>query len=232
MLLTWVLGGVVFESPAEAEQTYGPDVDDWPVILNQQRTRRNKLQVGLLFSRTLLAKYTESTGVSVHVQYNFLEQLGVELNGATYLSGENALMEAIRVQVDQEPGLSDMHQMQWLASGSVVWSPIYGRLSLAGAWEPTFDLYLLLGAGVVGTARKFDSTNDLKSISATGHIGAGTRLYLWKNFAMRLDIRSVHFPDPGSERPGQDVSGWTSSLVGQLGLQVDFGFSAEGVPQK
>ena len=211
----------------------GEDAATLPVLLSQRSGLRNKLQLSLLVSRTLVSKFTESTGAVLNLQYNFIDQLGLELTGGAFLSGEAPILEEVRANNPQEdPQLSDMHQIQWLAGGSIVWVPVYGRMSFASEWDPSFDLYLLAGGGVVGTRRDvtlIGATAIERSIVPQFHLGGGIRLYMLKNFAFRIDVRNYFYDDPdrgevpinGNSR--SEITGMTSALLGQIGLQFNFG---------
>lgn len=64
--------------------------------------------------------------------------------------------------------------------GHLVWSFAYGKLRWMGGGISRFDFNAALGAGV---------TDDSTSQGLTGSFGFGTKWYLGKWFAVRLDVR-------------------------------------------
>lgn len=64
--------------------------------------------------------------------------------------------------------------------GSLLWSPLYGKVRLIAASIWRYDFYLLAGPGVVV---------DPTSFGAAGNFGVGLRVFLHEAFALRFDIR-------------------------------------------
>lgn len=206
----------------------GEDSSEWPGLLNKRSGTAGTIQASLLFSRTLVSKFTESTGTLVALQYNFWDSFGVELNGALYDSSEASVLSEVREQISRDPGLSDMHQISWLAGASAVWVPLYGRISFASEWNPSFDLYLLAGVGMAGTRRKRDEGQTAVETTNQFSVGGGMRIYLLRSVAVRFDLRNLFYDDPdrgqiSDNNSGQPISGFTNMLLGQLGVQVHIG---------
>ncbi len=212
--------------PAHALQG-GEDASTLPVLIDKQYGLASKFQVSLLFSTALATKFTEGTGGTLNLQYNFIDQLGLELVGGFYGTSEAQILREIRAQIrGNDPQLSDMHQMQWVAGLNLVWVPIYGKFSFASEWNPSFDLYLLAGGGVAGTRRGIDPTIET-AIAGSFSFGGGLRFYLVDALALRLDVRNYYYADPDAGNPtarGDDtIEGFTNALMGQVGLQYSFG---------
>lgn len=220
----------------------GEDASTLPVLIDKKSGLAGKFQVSPMFSTTLASKFTDSTGVSLNLQYNFFDQFGIELAGAFYAASEAQILDQIRSEINRDPLLSDMHQMQWLAAGNLVWTPIYGKISFASEWNPSFDLYLLAGGGIVGTQRNVDAggvdANGSRLLTAESDIaphfnfGGGLRIFVMPWLAVRLDVRNYFYADPDSgemsedmstENPDGLISGFTNALVGQVGVQFSFG---------
>lgn len=237
-VLGLVAGTLLTERPAWALQG-GEDASTLPVLIDKKGGLAGKLQTSLFFSTTLATKFTESTGVTLNLQYNFIDQLGIEVMGGFYAASEAQILEEIRTKVSFEPVLSDMHQMQWVAAANLVWTPIYGKISFASEWNPTFDLYLLAGGGVVGTTRDIGAGNaavdrnpqnpteiDTDAIAPHFNFGGGLRIFIVPEFGIRLDVRNYFHDDPDGGLTAEDgvvISGLTSALVGQVGVQFNFG---------
>jgi outer membrane beta-barrel protein len=66
--------------------------------------------------------------------------------------------------------------------GSLLWSPLYGKLRLIAASIWRYDLYFLAGPGVVV---------DPISFGAAGNFGVGFRVFLHRGVALRFEFRDV-----------------------------------------
>lgn len=207
----------------------GEDPATLPVLIDKQAGLADKLQLSAFFSTTLATKFTESTGATLNVQYNFIDQFGLELVGGFYATSEAQIVEEVRAELADDPILSDLHQMQWVAALNAVWVPLYGKISFASEWNPSFDLYLLLGGGLVGTNRAREVGGVLTDESDTApqfNFGGGLRIFIIPLVAVRLDIRNYFYADPDAGEltaRGTEISGFTNALVGQVGVQLSFG---------
>lgn len=226
-------------TPARALQG-GEDASTLPALLNKQSGLSRAFQVSALFSTTLATKFTESTGATLNVQYNFVDQFGLELTGGLFASDEAQILSEIREQLavsddgPQDPRVSDMHQMQWLVSLNAIWIPIYGKISFASEWNPSFDIYFLAGGGVIGTSRGIATGANVQpdesenEVTPQFNFGGGFRLFLLPDFGLRIDVRNYVYLDPDQGEPtftgmGETIEGFTNALVGQVGLQYNFG---------
>lgn len=216
----------------------GEDASTLPVIINKQSGLEGKFQVSLNFSTTLATKYTDSIGGTLNLQYNFNDWLGVEVLGGGFAVSEAQVLGSIRGSVTGfDPKLSDMGGMQWMAGANVVIIPIYGKISFASEWNPSFDLFLVGGGGVVGTARgevngapaaglAVEPDTFRSSVEPMFNFGGGLRFFITPEWAIRFDVRNYFFTDPdtGNETVKEtEISGFTSALTGQAGIQWSFG---------
>lgn len=205
----------------------GEDASTLPVLIDKKSGLAGKIQFSLLGATTLASKFTESTGGVLNVTYNFDDQFGLELTGGFFNASEVQLVEDIRAQATT-PDLqfSDLHQLQWLAALDFVWVPIYGKISFASEWNPSFDLYILAGGNIVGTQRQ--AANGTETDTAFGfNFGGGLRVFILPWFAIRLEVRDYFYADPDSGETNvardEEISGLTNVLLGQAGFQFSFG---------
>ncbi len=215
----------------------GEDPALLPVLIDKRFGMEGRHQASVLFSTTMVSKFTESTGFGLSYQYNFTDMLGVEVAGGYYFSDETKIMKAIRAEFGgNDPELSDLHQMQYTAMANLVFTPLYGKMSFASEWNPSFDLYVFAGAGLLGTRKLLPggSAADLfrsgqyESSAGFGFdVGFGLHLYITDLIALRLDFRQFFYPDPDSgninSKDMEEISGLSSLLQLQAGLQFNFG---------
>lgn len=149
------------ETPAEAKpvelpvKTKGPFAriaDDEETIYAVQRKAylvNSKLEVtafpvSFSFTDRFVQTYAPGASVSYHVAENF----GLELFGAYMLPNESGLTSEILEKGKLTPEIAKLTQQLWAAGIGVQWSPIYGKVQIAGASLGNFNLYIGAGAGV------------------------------------------------------------------------------------
>jgi len=209
-------------APAYALQG-GEDPALLPVLIDKRFGSDGVHQVAAQFSTAMATKFIEGTGAYLTYGYNFTDILGLEVGGAFILGSESKIMSQVRVQFpNQEPPLSDLYQLQWMANANFMLVPLYGKMSFASEFDPGYDLYITAGAGAGGVRRQLGQEGrsgqfDSK-VSPIFNIGLGLRFYLTKMIALRVELRDFFFPEPDSAK-----SGFTWNLHFQGGVQFNFG---------
>lgn len=216
-----VLSGPI---PALALQG-GEDVGTLPVLVDQRYAQSSQLQLYANFSFPLVSKFVESYGVVGGATYNIRRWIGVGVVGGGFGGGEVDVISDVRLQTANELDLTDLHRMVWFAGAEATFTPIYGRISFAGEYNPAFDVFAVVGGGVVGTERDLStgSTADGVVISSSqttayGNAGFGFRFHILDPLALRVSYRLFLYPE-GSE----SQSGLTAAQQLQVGLQTNFG---------
>lgn len=216
-----------FAIPSVAQALQGgEDPSTLPVIIDKQHGLGGRHQLSLSFSGSILTDYTTGAGASLAYQYGLSDLFGLELSGAFYSVAETALMQDIRASFPSrsaEPDLSDMYGIKYDLLLNFVFVPVYGRLSFASELDPSFDIYVLAGGGLVGAERKYgaDGSGTLSATTVGFDWGLGLRIYFSRLLALRLEYRSVYFPEPANYEAS--VGGLTSVQYFQGGLQFTFG---------
>ncbi|MEM7677690.1 MAG: outer membrane beta-barrel domain-containing protein, partial [Myxococcota bacterium] len=223
----------VVSGPTEAFALQGgEDPASLPVLIDKRYGGKNRHQVSVMFATSMVTKFTEGIGAYAAYQYNFSDMLGLEVGGGFFGTNETSIMEEIRATNGDEPFLSDQYGLQWTATANVVFVPIYGKMSFASEFHPSFDLFLLAGGGVVGASRKFGGTPNQPTSTTDSEItwgidvGGGFRFYITELVALRLEFRNWFYPDPAnflSPNTMREIGGMTSVLNAQIGVQFAFG---------
>lgn len=221
---TLVAGALTSERSAHALQG-GEDPALLPVLIDKRFAAGGRHNLSLQVSTAMATKFIEGTGVYGAYQYSFSELFGLEVGGAFILGSESSIMAEVRQNFPgTEPPLSDLYQLQWMGNVDFVFVPVYGKMSFASEFDPSFDVFLLAGGGVAGTRRQFgfDDTKTFESaIAPVFNVGLGFRFYFTDLLALRLEFRDFFYPDPGAGE--NDVSGLTFNLHFQGGVQFTFG---------
>lgn len=111
--------------------------------------------------------------------FHFSEDLGLEASVA-FTRFRTAVTDTYERRYPQVQIEDRTDKPGRLYFGHLVWSFAYGKLRWAGGGIGRFDLNFAFGAGV---------TDDSTARGLTGSFGLGTKWYVGKWFAFRVDIR-------------------------------------------
>ena len=204
---------LVAETSALALQG-GEDPALLPVLLDKRYGANATHKLTLMGGSTVATKLVEDIPIIANYQYHFMDMLGVGATAGFFIGSETSIGDAIRAKgVDPacdpdavancEP-LGDLYQMQWLVSGDIVFTPLYGKISFASEWNPSFQFYLFTGFGAGGVRRKqagfsggaIQTTGHNSKVTFVGSFGVGLRLDILDWFGLRWEFRNFYFPEP------------------------------------
>jgi outer membrane beta-barrel protein len=169
------------------------------------------------------------------LSYHFNEYLSLGLTGAygttdttgstSVCRGNEGCQAATPAQLYQVPGL-----IRWMAAAEVGFSPIYGKLNVFAEKAVHFDLSIMAGADLISYRDVIDANQASAGVvpgyvtTPGGHIGLGTRIFLSRLIALRLELRDVIYSVSSLS---------TGKLQNQLFAEVGLSFliplhSAEG----
>ena len=150
------------------------------VVQNRAYSKRRKLETYLFAGTTDADPFLEIRNAGGSLGYHFNEYWSVHaLYWAYFVSDSSAL-----TQLKQQTGATAAtNRPDAYYGGELVYSVVYGKLSLAGKSILYYDLHLLGGGGMTGT-----QTGD----NFTFHFGIGQQTYVTNYLALRLDYRRLH----------------------------------------
>lgn len=222
------------EKPAFALQG-GEDPATLPVLVDKRFGLGGRHQASLMFSTSVATKFVEHLGVYAGYTYSFTDMLGAEVSGGFFFSNEATIADRVRQGFPEQTGrgeqppITDFHQLEWMAMGTFVFTPIYGKMSFLSELDPSFDLFLLAGVGAAGTrVKQGDITSGSfgRSVGVVFSLGGGMRFYINRLLAIRLELRDFFFPEGASgiqNMQGDNLGGLTWQLSFQVGVQFTFG---------
>jgi outer membrane beta-barrel protein len=111
--------------------------------------------------------------------FHFSEDLGLEASVA-FTRFRSVVTDAYERRFPQVQVEDRTDKPGRLYFGHLIWSFAYGKLRWMGGGISRFDLNFAVGAGV---------TDDTTARGVTGSFGLGTKWYVGKWFAFRIDIR-------------------------------------------
>ncbi|NJK89678.1 MAG: outer membrane beta-barrel domain-containing protein [Myxococcales bacterium] len=203
------LTGVIIATSAPALALQGgEDASTLPVLIDKRFGNRGHLDVHLQFSTPIVAKFVESTGVTLGVNYSITDWLAVGALGGFFGGGETDIVEPVRLnQSGGTAPLTDLYRMVWVAGADVTFTPLYGRISFASEYNPAFDVFGFVGGGAMGTERQLAGETETTDTTFYGNLGFGFRFHILDFLAIRTEYRQFIYPDPDipqSERAGRD----------------------------
>ena len=230
VLVTSAVCGVVVagaEGSAYALQG-GEDPALLPVLLDKRYGADGKQKASIMFTTSVITKLVEDVGFVATYQYNLFDFLGVGLTAGYFLGSETNIATAIRMEAadpscdpaavpDCSP-LGDLYQMQWLASADVMFVPLYGKISFASEFNPSFELYLIAGVGAGGVRRQNSAGGNDSAVTVVGNLGLGMRFHILDWIGVRAEFRDYFYPEPAA-----GVSGMTWNPHMQFGAEFTFG---------
>jgi len=140
------------------------------------KTERFQLYTGL--GMTTNSPWFLNLGMKVNLGYHFTESFGIEASGVFLTNSERQVVKEIRDNNNVQP--EKFINTKSFVGVDVVWSPIYGKLSLLNNRIIPFDMYFSAGAGT-------SSTNSQEGSVPTFHLGAGQIFAISKSMAFRWD---------------------------------------------
>jgi len=162
--------------------------------------------VGVIPNDAFLVYMPVGARVAYHLTERWSLELGFEYN-IQFDTGLRAHLEASDAQLRARL----RHRQQLRASGSLGWSPLYGKLAVAGA-VVHFDGYLLAGAGLVRTEE--EQALDLPAaVRPDFHLGAGVRLFFGQRWLVRLEYRQYLYVRPEDRTGGGGGVGAASEVA-------------------
>lgn len=174
------------------------------VIQKRPFLKQNRLEVSVLAGVIPSNPFLTYIPIEGRIGFHLSEGFALEAGGGYFPPlGVGTIKNQINDDLKRFPhflGVRIYEQQVFYANLDLVWTPIHGKIRVAGLqWIAYWEIFLQIGGGVTGVydverSGRFDSdkTNPLK-IRPTLNVGAGTRLWLTRWLTLRLDIREYLF---------------------------------------
>jgi outer membrane beta-barrel protein len=189
---------------------------------------KDKIEVSLMFSALFNDRFVQSYAPVASVTYYVAENLGLEAFGGYLFPGESSALNEIFEQTNLRPQFAAQTQLLWAAGLGVQWSPIYGKLEVAGRQLGNFNFYLTTGVAV-GETRVECTANFLidpnkfgegatcpdgprpvyepNTFRPMGVFGGGFRFYFNDTFGLKAEVRDYLFASSVFRPPREGDSG-------------------------
>lgn len=172
------------------------------VIQRRFLPKTERFQFFLGFSTIANDPWFWGVGGGGRFGYSFTESLALELNFAFLSSSEKDAVKDLRT--NNAVRTDSIVSAQNYLGADLVWSPIYGKMSLFNKRIVPFDMYFAIGAGQAGVS------NATTTTATAFHVGSGQVFAMSKSVGFRWDLswnfyNATPNPAPGSTGtpPGQ-----------------------------
>ncbi len=188
---------------------------DIEVVQNRQFSKKNRLSLQAGVGTVTTDPFLSVKSVAGGLSYHFTETLGLTANYRKYMVSDSGYLDELkRGLVTGAPSSANTNRPSSYMGGEIVYSPLYGKISLSGASIVHYDAHLLLGLGVTDTA---------SGKYMTPSIGFGPQFYLSDSFALRLDYRVSMFKEEIRETvlTTRAIAGERTNYSHQLALALE-----------
>lgn len=173
--------------------------DEYGVIQNRTFTKTHRFYGSLVYGPLINDPYAKARAMGLMAGYFFTEDLGVELSFINFDSQQNDTVTAYETQFGGAK--PDYNLIKATKAISVIYSPLYAKMSLMNKSILYFDMGLTAGLGMSdyeiqkvnkdGVGNKTQA-NEMQS-SAHFEIGINQQLFINQNIAFRLDIKNTYY---------------------------------------
>lgn len=244
-ILTITLAAVVFAGPsiaraqddaepAPTEDTVDLSADqitprDFPRVADDEETIyavqrkayliKDKFEVSVMFSALFNDRFVDSYAPVGSVTYHLAETFGLEVFGGYFIPNPSGARNELFDRASLNPEFARLTQLLWAAGIGGQWSPIYGKMEIAGQQLGNFAFYLSAGIAFGQTRtectsgaaldpnRGFDATQgglpfcetdtgtlyEPETFRPMGSFAGGVRFYFNNWLGLRFEIRDYMF---------------------------------------
>ena len=109
--------------------------------------------------------------------YHLTEDAGIEAS-----FNYSQVRSSVASQLEQDHGVTILPKQNrvYLVFTDLVWSPVHGKMRLFADSIVHFDIHGVAGVGIIDNATSF---------GAAAQFGVGTKIFLSRSWALRLDVR-------------------------------------------
>jgi len=149
--------------------------------------KKNRLEIFPFFQMALNDPFFHHFAVGLAAGYHIADSFNIEVRGS-YVVGSTETSAVKLIRVTEKAVFDQVPKFKWNGDLNFGWSPIYGKVSLAGEWILHFDTYISLGLGVFG-----HETGGEAAFSPAANVAIGERVFLTEWLTLRLELRDYIF---------------------------------------
>lgn len=175
------------------------------VIQKKPFSKKKSLEISVLGGWIPSNPFVTYFPLEARIGFHIAEGFGLELGGGFYPGsiGKSPIKNQINEDLKKYPhflGVKLYEQQVFYASFDMNWTPIHGKIRLAGLnWIAYWEILIQIGGGITGVyndeyvGRNASSKTNPIQIRPTFNVGIGNRLWITRWLALKLDIREYLF---------------------------------------
>lgn len=171
------------------------------IIRPKYFTKSSKFEVGVQFGAIVNQPFIYTFQGNGNITYHINEAIAFEVLGSYGISLGRREKDILETQFAIQ---TVIHRTHHIISGSLLWTPFYGKFRTSSSRLVYFDFFFLGGVSATGIEYKLDDcsnsdelvNNSIKSKVVnypTGTLGGGQKIFLSKKSALRWDISYMLF---------------------------------------
>lgn len=159
------------EAPEYSADPFGDfALTDDSLILNVEFPTAKTGEVGLLFTTSMIDKYSTHVGGQLDYTYYLSETVGLGLSTGFTSGSLTSIVTGARgiigskvaecMKDEQQcpgglvtPNVPDYKQVTWSTTANAIWAPLYGKLNLVSELNLNLQFYAIAGLGVNGVTQ-------------------------------------------------------------------------------
>lgn len=207
------------------------------VIRPRFMSKRNRFELGAQSALIMNQSFIYTLMVSGMLDYHFSEMFAFEVNGQYGFKIDKEDKRLLESEFDIS---TQILQTQYVFSGGLLWTPIYGKTQLSSGQVVYFDDFIILQAGMTGIYYDYkqcekskNSSNQNQDSSPTPkvvsypslNIGLGQKYFLTQDFSLRWDVKDNIFSyntSDGACAPDDGVSDIQNNITLSFGASTFF----------
>ena len=196
--------GILMVSLGEVQAATDPDRFkgfEIRVIRPKYLTKSLRFEIGAQATAILNHPFIYSYLGSANLTFHLNEALAIEAAGAWGVSLDRRAKESLK---DTFKINTIIHRTQYISTGSLIWTPFYGKLQTFSKKLIYFDFFLTAGGGVTGVDYQYDHCKQGRGETTTALTpkvipyptvagGGGQKIYITKKTALRWDLNYMLF---------------------------------------
>lgn len=158
---------------------------DFSVVQNRLYSKARRFSLSGMYGTLVNDPWNEGAAYGGSLAYYFNERWGIETSYSQLESRDNKGTQKLA----QQGGLPNYNKMKTFYGGSLVWVPLYAKMSLLNWTIIYFDMSFALGGGVQEYQQQRDDGAATKTTPAVTFDVTQT-FFLSKYIAFRLDLKN------------------------------------------
>jgi outer membrane beta-barrel protein len=189
--------------------------------------KESRFEISPTLMASLADPFFQKYGAGLKLDYHLLETFSFGVYASYSLNTPSGLVSVCKPDgTCSVPQVADMTEVPGklglMAGLDLLWSPIYGKLSLFSEAVAHFDLSFIAGASVL----QYQSPGGADTMTVGGHIGLGQRYFLTDSVALRIELRDYIY-SAQTVQLGDSSSKLENQLMFELGVAYFAGSGRE-----